>query len=213
MPFYTPDHFRTGPRRRAKAQGSDRALPFPTALHYLFRMFDAWKSAWREAVDNFRKELDPGEGDALDRAVAMRRDLTTAEREFARLETELVRARREHAEEEEAARRCQRQEAMAREIDDVETAELAATFAARHAERARVFLGKLQALEAEAELRRKELDEMRERWAHVAREAAAPTPDEDPLADPLGPTFERLEQNAKEEAAERRLDELKRRMG
>lgn len=201
-------------------------------------MFDAWKSAWREAVDNFRKELDPREGDALDLAAAMRRDLTAAEREFARLGAELARARQQHAEEEEAARRCRRQEAMAREIDDVETAELAASFAERHAERARVFLGKLRALEAEAELRRKDLEEMREQWAHVAHEAARqqrsfadtgaetaapsephateavdPAPDEDPLADPRGPTFERLEQNAREEEAERRLDELKRRLG
>lgn len=177
-------------------------------------MFEALKTAWREAVENFRRELDAeneiGESPTHPTTgTDMRQSLRTAERELERVEAEYSRTREEHRLEEAAAKRCARQETMAREIGDVETAEIAADFAIRHTERAAVFHQKLNALAAEAKLRRREIDEMRRRWA---RTTATPSDTSAGTADPTDLEFDQLERDAREEAAAQRLDELKRRM-
>jgi hypothetical protein len=186
-------------------------------------MFDAWKQAWRDAVKNFWKELEPEAygADPARRIGAMRRDLDAARAELDRIEADLGRARRQLAEERESETTCRRREELARGIGDDETARIAAEFAARHAERAAILDQKVRALEAEHALMRRDFQAMESAFATAAAEAGtdsgpAPSldspgvvPDDD---DPRGEEFRRLEPEARERAAEARLEELKRRM-
>jgi len=183
-------------------------------------MFDAWKQAWRDAVKNFWQELEPEAhgADPARRIGAMRRDLDAARAELDRIEADLARARRQLAEERESESTCRRREELARGIGDDETARIAAEFAARHAERAAVLDQKVRALEAEHALMRRDFQAMETAFASAAAEAGpGPAPSLDspgvvPDDDPRGEEFRRLEQEARERAAEARLEELKRRM-
>jgi len=188
-------------------------------------MIDRWKRAWREAVANFWRELDRRDepSDPTARTAAMRRDIGAAKAEYDRIRAELQRARRHLDEEREAERQCLRRQALASEIGDEETARIAAEFAARHAERARVLEQKVLAFEAEADLLRRDLDRMESALRDVetaTRElggafgaridpgSAAAAPDDEDDVD-----FRRMEKAARERAAEQRLQELKRKMG
>lgn len=175
-------------------------------------MFDDLKKAWRDAVENFRRELDPENygRDAARRAKAMRRDADAARTELGRLEAELASTRRRLAEEREAESNCRRREGLARGIGDEETARIAADFAGRHAERAAVFEQKMRAVEAEIVLLRKEIAAMDEALAKIPPTETTPLRDPEPDRDDA--EFQRLEQEARERAAEARLEELKRRM-
>ncbi|HEX7049700.1 MAG TPA: hypothetical protein VF188_05760 [Longimicrobiales bacterium] len=173
-------------------------------------MIETWKQAWRDAVENFWRELRAG-AEGEERAAAMLRELRRARAEARRAEAELARARHQLAEEREAERICRRREALARDIDDIETARIAADFAARHAERAAVAEQKVQALEAEQALRESDLREMAAQLEALDPAAGSHTAD-DPLEDPAEREFQRLDQDARERAAAERLEELKRRM-
>ncbi len=137
-------------------------------------MFEDLKNAWKEAVDNFWRELNEDEGSGLPgdeprkQLTAMRRELNDADQELKRLETEVVRAQRAVASERTEEETCRRRLTMAEQIGDAETARLAQTYAERAAERAAVLERKASALEAELELRRRDLAEM-----HTAFEAAS----------------------------------------
>jgi hypothetical protein len=173
-------------------------------------------------VDNFRRELDPDgyapatgrQGAAPDRrAAAMRRDVASAESSIRRVETELDDARRNLSEEREAEERCRRREILARQIEDDETARIAAEYAARHAERAAVLRQKIEALAAERDLLRRDLDVMRAALAELAPASVHTGAHLGHEAEPHDDAeFRRLEEEARERAAEARLEELKRKM-
>jgi len=175
-------------------------------------MFEDLRKAWREAVENFRRELEDDDA-ALggDRRIsAMRRDLETADGELRRLRAELSRARRRLEEERKEIGVCRRREALARGIGDEETAEIARRFAEKHTERAAVLEKLVDALEAESGLLEREVAEM----DRLLREQMLATP---PGPDPLDRArddaeFRRLEHEQRERAAAERLEELKRRM-
>lgn len=137
-------------------------------------MFDDLKHAWKEAVENFWRELNEDEASGLPgdeprkQLATMRRELNDADMELKRLETEVVRAQRAATSERSEEETCRRRLAMAEQIGDDETARLATTYAERAAERAAVLERKASALEAELELRRRDLTEM-----HQAFEAAS----------------------------------------
>ena len=137
-------------------------------------MFDDLKHAWKEAVENFWRELNEDEASGLPgdeprkQLAAMRRELNDADMELKRLETEVTRAQRAAASERSEELTCRRRLTMAEQIGDTETARLAQTYAERAAERAEVLERKAGALEAELELRRRDLAEM-----HTAFEAAS----------------------------------------
>lgn len=179
-------------------------------------MFEDWKSAWRQAVENFRRELGEDDLDArkLDaRTIAMRRELTTVREAFARIEAEIVRARRDAAAERESETVCRRREALARNIGDEETVRIAIEFAERHAERAAVLEQKVEVLVAERDLVRRDLDEMEKLVAERAEKVAAGRSPSDVLGEQRADRdFGRLERDARERAAAERLEELKRRM-
>jgi hypothetical protein len=198
-------------------------------------MFDAWKQAWRDAVENFRRELDPDRyaAEADRKAVAMRRDLERARARARHLQAEIDATRRELTREHEEVNRCRHRETLARQIDDHETARIAGEYAARHAERAAVLQQKLNALTAEHALFERDLQAMRQTLAELgsgadildesAADERAPNVTAEAGPDSTGPArddhgglygteFERLENEARERAAEAHLEELKRKM-
>lgn len=206
-------------------------------------MFEDWKQAWRQAVENFQRELDDDRGDDATRA--MRRDERTTADALRRLDSELATARKNAATERNAEAVCLRREGLARNIGDTETADIAAEYATRHAERATILERKADVLEAERAMLVRDLDRMRA--ALAARKpdpqvapggtdaGPADTSGDDPagsrpgagVAD-SGPTtraearqtererdehnFRKMEREARERAAEARLEELKRKL-
>jgi len=182
-------------------------------------MFEDWKQAWREAVENFRRELkDSEEGDGSPPDVrAMRRDVVTARGALDKLDAEIAQTRKDAGAEREQEAVCRRREGLARNIGDGETARLAAEFAARHVERAIVFERKFEVLEQERALLRRDLDIMEETLAAqpaVSAEAVADRPRHDVLEErsKQDRDFAKLDREARERLAEQRLEEIKRKM-
>lgn len=142
-------------------------------------MFDDLRQAFKEAVDNFRKELDrdhvPENVDKLLRG--MMEETAEAKARVAGLEDQLAKTRAEVKLEEGEVKTCLRREKMARDIADEETAKVAAEYAARHLKRQQVLERKATALEEEIRLRRSEVDEMVEKVkeARTRREELAAT--------------------------------------
>ena len=107
-------------------------------------MFEDWKQAWRQAVENFQREA--GLEGAPPRIRAMERELTSAGGALLKLDDELVRTDRELGKEREAEQVCRRRGSLAEAVGDEETVRLATEFAERHAERAAVLERKLSVL-------------------------------------------------------------------
>ena len=105
---------------------------------------------------------------------------------------------------------AERRGRLAAAIDDHETVAIADRYAGRHGERIRVLERKLEAQRAELVLVERDLADMTAQLAALgATEGAAPTgrPDDDPLL------RYKMDQAAKESAAEEMLKALKKRMG
>lgn len=174
-------------------------------------MFEDFRRAWRQAVTNFWREL---EADVGPDGEGVYREVARARNQLDRLNGEIGDARQRLAEETEQAEICVRRERLARDIGDAETADLAAEYGARHRERAAVLERKVEALEAERSLCRRDLGEM-ERALQDGRGPARESMDE--LSDlnrhPAEPEFRDLEEASRDRSARERLEELKRRMG
>ncbi len=181
-------------------------------------MFEDWKKAWRDAVENFRREVDDmEEGDSRTRA--MQRELRSARVAMEKLDGEIRRTRREAGEERENEAVCRRREEMARRIGDEETVRIAVEFCARHAERASVLERKGEVLAEERALLVRDLDIMEQMIAaqpDAPRVTASSPQSPGEVLEEEGEReardFGRLEKEARERAAAERLEELKRRM-
>jgi hypothetical protein len=176
-------------------------------------MFDDWKRAWRDAVANFQRELYAEEGGTSGHFKSLRRELATARGALVRLESEMATARRAGAAERESEQVCRRREGMATAIGDAETARIAAEYAVRHGERAAVLERKAEVLEAERTLLERDIEAMADALARAAPELAESGPG--PLLDDdEAREWERrrLDRMQREQDAEQRLEELKRRM-
>lgn len=171
-------------------------------------MFNEFKQAWRQAVDNFWRELELDEPDGR----GVYREVAGARNQLEALEADIHATRRRLAEEKEQIEACIRRERMARAIGDDETARLAVEYRDRHRERAAVLGRKLEALEAERRLWIRDLDEM-ERALQEGRVAAARQEIEDLDRHPREHDFRNLEDAERTRSAEERLEEIKRRMG
>ena len=125
-------------------------------------MFEDLRAAFREALDNFRKELKRDQvPETVDRLLAgMRTELVDETAQVRGLETELEKALSTSLREKEAAATCRRRERMARDIADEETASLAAQHAAKHEGHHAVLEKKAQAIREELDFRRKSVEEM-----------------------------------------------------
>ena len=214
-------------------------------------MFDNLRRAFREAADNFHRELDrDAVPEAVDRLLrGMQREAVEAKAALEASKEHLARARKRSSEEARNAEICERREALAREIGDTDTADVAATYAEKHASRSRVLSDKARAIEAEIRLQEAEYAEMlaqiktartnRDKLAasagHTqARESIGGADDFfgelDRMAERIGDTEaaagaeealfddgrdfdEALGASRREEVADARLEELKRRMG
>ena len=125
-------------------------------------MFEDLRRAFREAVDNFKDELNredvPETVDKL--LLGMKNEVAEAKVRIRELEDLIARASAEAAKEEREVATCRRREAMARDIDDNETADVAAQYAEKHEERQRILEDNAAALQKELVLREREVEEM-----------------------------------------------------
>lgn len=190
------------------------------------RMFDDWKQAWRQAVENFQREAGGGSTGAPPRIRAMERELTSVNGALGKLDDEIRRTQRDVTREREAEQVCRRREALARDVNDEETVRIAAEFAERHAERAAVLDRKITVLVDERALLARDVAGMRETLSRISPSAAergvAGPGSERGVADGGAPgstqdeagtrEFNRMEREVRDRAAEERLEELKRRM-
>lgn len=171
-------------------------------------VFRDFQQAWRQAVDNFWHELEAEDPESR----GVYRQVARARNQLDALDSAIGETRQRLAEEEQQVEVCVRRERMARDIDDGETARIAAEYRARHQERADVFGRKLEVLEAERRLCARELGEMES--ALRDGRVAAPRPElEDLNRHPREAEFRDLEENDLSRTAAERLEELKRRMG
>ncbi len=175
-------------------------------------VFGEFRRAWREAVDNFWRELEVDDPEGRLRGVY--REVAGARNQLDELDDAIGQTRDRLTQEEEQVAACERRERLAQRIGDEETARVAAEYGARHRERAEVLRRKVEALEAERRLCARDLSEMeralQERPAEGARGALE---DLDLDRHPREHEFRGLEDTERSRSAEERLEELKRRMG
>lgn len=214
-------------------------------------MFDNLRRAFHEAVDNFQRELDrDAVPEAVDRLLrGMQREAVEARAALSASKEQLDRAQKRSEEEARRAETCERRETLARDIGDTDTADVAARYAERHADRSRVLADKASAIEAEIRLQEAEYAEMLAQIGKAranrdtlaasvgrtrARESIGDADDlfgeMDRMAGRIGDTEaaagaeeafrggarefdEALGASRREEVADARLEELKRRMG
>lgn len=153
-------------------------------------MFEDLREAFRQAVENFNRELHRDQApETIDRLLrGMQRELVDARALISELESQVERARGEARHEAEQARVCRRREEMARRIDDIETADLAARYAERHTKRQALLEQKVSALEEELAFRRKDAEEMlgKIKEARVQREGLTASTGRTQARDTLG---------------------------
>lgn len=214
-------------------------------------MFENLRNAFREAVENFNRELGrEGVTETVDGLLkGMEKEAVAARSGLESLKKQRKAARERAAAEGREAEVCRRRESLARKIGDTDTAGIAAQFADKHENRQRVLSDKAKAIEAEIHLLEAEYADMIEqiRKARANRDSLAATAGRtrarssihrtddlfgelDRMADRIdggedradasrdlfddGPEFdETLRRARREEVADARLEELKRRMG
>jgi len=178
-------------------------------------VFDDWKRAWREAVENFRRELnetDPATEPAA-RVRAMDREIRAARDALRRLDAAIDDATNEALAERDSERVCRRRESLAAGVGDTETVRLAAEYAERHAERAGVLERKAAVLRDEGQLLRRDLDAMERVFEAQPKPVEAPPGRAlDDERERQSRDFSKLEREAREKAATERLEELKRKL-
>lgn len=142
-------------------------------------MFDDLRAAFREALENFNKELKRDQvPETVDRLlVGMRDEIVDEKAEVAGLEQQLERTMGQAEQEAENGRTCRRREDMAREIGDQETASLAAEHAVKHEGHHALLQKKAEAMREELDFRRRTLQEMMAKFdeARSKRDALSAT--------------------------------------
>jgi len=135
-------------------------------------MFEDLRTAFREALDNFNRELKRDQvPETVDRLLAgMRNELADETAQVRGLEVELERALSASLREKEAGATCRRREQMARGIADEETATLAAQHAAKHEGHHAVLEKKALAIREEFDFRRKSVQEMSAQLADATKQ-------------------------------------------
>ncbi len=125
-------------------------------------MFENLRNAFREAVDNFNKELNrddvPDVVDGLLRQ--MHEEVTDTKAQLYTLEEQIKKAIQLSEMEGKEAGTCRRREEMANRIGDGETARVAAEYAEKHEKRKEIQARKALALREELELKRGEVEDM-----------------------------------------------------
>lgn len=167
-------------------------------------MFEDLRDAFREALENFKTELNRDEDvpPTVDRLlVAMQAELAQARALVAALEAQIAEARGQAERDRGEEDTCRRRAEMAGKVGDAETARIALEYATRYERRRIVLERKVTALDEERGIRVVELTEMTNRIdeARSKRDhlAAAVGDDDDALraADDL---FDELDRMARE---------------
>lgn len=125
-------------------------------------MFENLRNAFREAVDNFNKELSRDEiPDVVDGLLRqMHEEVTDAKAQIFTLEEQIKKAIHLSEMEGREAETCRRREAMAAKIGDEDTARVAMEFAEKHERHKEIQARKALALREELELKRGEVEDM-----------------------------------------------------
>lgn len=125
-------------------------------------MFEDLRNAFKEALDNFNKELNRDQvSEAADKLlVGMRNEIVDEKAAVAGLEDQIEKATRQIEQLSKDAATARRREAMAREIDDEETVKLASQYASKAEGHRDVLRKKVAALEEELSFRRTTLEGM-----------------------------------------------------
>jgi phage shock protein A len=125
-------------------------------------MFDDLRAAFREALDNFNKELRRDHvSETADRLlVGMKNEIADEKVQVSTLQSQLEKTLGDSSRVSELAATCRRRERMARDIGDEETATVAAQHAIKHEGHQAVLERKAQAIREELEFRRRNVDEM-----------------------------------------------------
>jgi phage shock protein A len=132
-------------------------------------MFEDLRDAFREALDNFNKELKRDQvPETVDKLLAgMTRELADELALIRGLEADLEKTVATSAREKDAGATNRRRELMARNIGDEETAALAAQHAARNESHHLVLEKKAEAIREEIAFRKKSFDEMNTQLAEA----------------------------------------------
>lgn len=142
-------------------------------------MFENLRNAFREAVDNFNKELGRDDVPELVDGLLkqMHEEVTDTKAQLFTLEEQIKKAIQLSEMEEKEAATCRRREEMARKIGDDETADVAAEYAEKHEKRKEIQARKALALREEMELKRGEVADMivKLKEAKVKRESLTAT--------------------------------------
>ncbi len=129
-------------------------------------MFDELRQAFREALDNFNKELSRDQvsetADAL--LIEMKNEIISAKAQIAVLEDQLVKTMAEVADLAEDIVTAQRRQELARGISDEDTAGLAEDWLSKAKDQRTILLKKAGALQEEVEFRSQTIDEMYSRF-------------------------------------------------
>ena len=125
-------------------------------------MFDNLRRAFREAVDNFKDELDRDDvPEAVGRLLReMKREAADTKVDISRLQDEIEKAVRRAAAEKKQEETCRRRAKMAKDIGDEETARVALEYAEKHQNRREMLEHKALASKEELDLRKGEFAEM-----------------------------------------------------
>jgi phage shock protein A len=129
-------------------------------------MFDELRAAFREALENFNKELSRNQvPETVDKLlVGMKKEIVDEKAQVSGLESQLDKTRADIERVREQVHTARRREQMARKIDDQETVRLASEYAARQESHLAVLEKKASALQEELDFRRRTLEEMYSRF-------------------------------------------------
>ena len=132
-------------------------------------MFDDLRAAFREALDNFNKELRRDNvSETADRLlVGMKNEIADEKVQILDLESQLEKALTGSQREKELGATCRRREKMARGIGDEDTADLAVQHAAKHEGHQALLEKKAATIREEIEFRRRNVDEMIEKFSEA----------------------------------------------
>ena len=136
-------------------------------------MFDNLREAWREAVDNFKAELNRDDlpedvhGSMNRLMLGMRKEIAGAKSRLDVLNDQLAEARTEVSYESVEEATCRRREEAARRVGDIETARIATEYALRHARRRELLARKAAVIDEERSMRAAEIAEMLARLREV----------------------------------------------
>jgi len=127
-------------------------------------MFENLRRAFKEAVDNFKTELNRDDvPEAVDRLLrGMEQEATDTKANLEGLKSQMEKARSRAEQEAKDAETCRRREEMAQGIGDEETARIAADYREKHLNRCQVLTEKADAIQAEIALQEQEFEQMLE---------------------------------------------------